>query len=323
MLRPVAPLTFAFALLTTLGSGTLGCGARSSLVEGTTGEEAGIYVADSQFTASGPGRIVRFSDMNGKGWTAATLSYDDALISPCGPAIGSNGAIYFADVAGARIFSMKDMTGADLTAFGPTGPDAGAFNTVTGLALDGDDRILVVSSGADRIVRLDDMTGAGLVEFGTSGAGQGQLSAPRGIAISSSGKILISDFGNHRLVQIDDMTGAGWAEWPVPGYLDEASSPYGVAYDAADRIYAIDFASPTIHRIDSIAGDNHFSYTDPALSQSSHVAIGPDGRIYITILNIGHGIARMDDWSGTGLVVYGGEGNGAGQFENPCGIVVK
>lgn len=295
------------------------CGARSELVDSTDKLESGIFVADTQYFTGAPARLVRFTDMKGTGWQQLELPELSSGI--CAPALDSEGHIYLADASSMRVLRVDGMSGANVTSFGSYGEGEGQFSGPAGVAIDAQDRIYVVDKPANRIIRVDDMSGSGWVTLSVP-SGKTPLASPWGLAISSKGQILIGDSKNHRLVQVDDMSGAGWQEWAMPGQAGQDAYPAGVAYDSQDRIYAVDFNGYVVHRIDGIEGDGHEVSTTPdGLVQASHVAVGPDGRIYVSLLNAGSALVAMDDLTGAGMQIFTGKGDPP--FGNPCGVAVR
>jgi hypothetical protein len=84
--------------------------------------------------------------------------------------------------------------------------------------------------------------------------------------------------------------------------------------------------SPTtsiLYRIDSIRGDGLVTFSQANLFQMSHVFVHASGRIYMTMLNGTSIVTGMDDMTGAGLQTLGSDGDGPGQFGNPCGIVAR
>ena len=68
----------------------------------------------------------------------------------------------------------------------------------SGVAVDGDGRVVVADTGNDRIVRFD-AHGAAQASWGARGVGDGELVGPQGVAADGSGRILVTDEFNNRL----------------------------------------------------------------------------------------------------------------------------
>jgi hypothetical protein len=321
-----APLLLALPVSAALAA----CGGRSGPLDAAPPDSGSIspsapaprhiYVADSRFERTPPGRLVEFDDFTGAGWTTWTGGTTTPLGSSCGVALDAQGRIYVGN-SGA-LLRLDDISGAGLVSFG----QPGQFVNVIGVAVDGSGRIYILDELQNLLVRMDDMSGSGFTSLGTpsGGAGKGEFDHPSGVAISPSGKILVADLNNGRLVEMDDISGAGWTTWDMPTVQGQGpATPYGVAYDPARRIYAVDFDSSTLYRMDNIRGDGLVAFSHPPLVQMSHVFVHASGRIYLAMLNATSTVAVMDDMTGAGLQVLGTNGDGRGQFGNPCGIVAR
>lgn len=143
------------------------------------------------------------------------LPYADA--EPRGIAVAPDGALYVADSALHRIWSVTP-NGVVGDFWGDYGVEAGHFNTPWDLALGDGGSLYVADTWNHRIQRLDD-AGDPLLAWGRLAqvdagdpTGQGGFLGPRGVAAGADGRLYVADTGNHR-VQIFDAEGRFLSEF--------------------------------------------------------------------------------------------------------------
>ncbi|MEW6608782.1 MAG: 6-bladed beta-propeller [bacterium] len=136
-----------------------------------------------------------------------------------------------------------------LTAFMGNRWDEAGFHNPTGLVLDSEGNLYLVSFSSHRIVKLSP-TGLPLLELGGVGEGQGRFLNPFGIALDSEGNIYVTDFGNHR-VQKFDPKGNFLLSFGQPGQGDgEFLGPEGITVDQDGNIYVVDNGNARIEKFD-------------------------------------------------------------------------
>jgi len=122
-----------------------------------------------------------------------------------------------------------------LKSFGGYGANNGQFSNPSGVAVDGEGRIIVSDQSNNR-VQIFDKNETHLKSFGGSGANNGQFQNPYGVAVDGEGRIIVSDRNNHR-VQIFDKNGNHLKSFGGSGANNgQFSNPRGVAVDGEGRI---------------------------------------------------------------------------------------
>ena len=211
------------------------------------------------------------------------LATNAALNLPEVAIVDGTGNILIADTFNSRGRRVDATTGIITTVAGTgealvSGDGGPATSTPvafpSGVALDGNDNILILEAGTDRIRKVDVTTGiittlAGTSERGFSGDGgpatEATLSSPLvGLVSDGAGNILVADTFNNRIRRVDAMTGiittvAGSGE---PSFLGDGGpatkaallGPAGVVADAADNLYVADTVNSRVRRVDAVTG---------------------------------------------------------------------
>ena len=211
------------------------------------------------------------------------LATNAALNLPEVAIVDGSGNILIADTFNSRVRRVDATTGIITTVAGTgealvSGDGGPATSTPvafpSGVALDGNDNILILEAGTDRIRKVDVTTGiittlAGTSERGFSGDGgpatEATLSSPLvGLVSDGAGNILVADTFNNRIRRVDAMTGiittvAGSGE---PSFLGDGGpatkaallGPAGVVADAADNLYVADTVNSRVRRVDAVTG---------------------------------------------------------------------
>lgn len=117
-----------------------------------------------------------------------------------------------------------------------------------GVAVDSNQRALVVETGANR-VRILNSVGDGIALVGSAGSGNGQFQTPIGITVDSADRFYVADSGNDR-VQIFNAAGAFLGKFGTAGSAPgQFQDPWGIKYDpASDRIYVADSGNHRVQR---------------------------------------------------------------------------
>jgi len=157
---------------------------------------------------------------------------------------------------------------------------------------------------------------------GGRGTGKGQFDSPRGIAVDAKGNILIADTNNGRIEKFSP-TGTFLSTLATDrighGQLAE---PNGIAIDHAGNIYVAEVGSN--HRVQKLAPDGTFiaewKGPDVGFYGPRRIAIGSDDSIYV----VDQGRTRVVKFSPDGqvLTVWGGKGNGDGQFDDHTSVAL-
>ena len=194
------------------------------------------------------------------------------------------------------------------------GPAASAFlKAPAGLALDGQQRLLVADRLTRRIRRID--LASGLIETlaGTDGEGsdgdggprQARFVQPTALAVDEAGNVYVSDTGDHRVRRIDAASGtiSTVAGDGFPGHFGDGgaargarlSSPEGLALAGRAALIVADRGNHRVRRIDlhtgritTLAGSGRAGdagdsgpATAAQLRDPSGVAVAADGAVFI------------------------------------------
>ena len=159
---------------------------------------------------------------------------------PAGIALDSSGNIYCSEEFQNKIFVFNE-DGEEIGSWGEAGSGQGQLNSPSGLAVDGDDNLLVVDAKNNRIQKF---TTAG--EY-IATIGEGQLDSPWGIGLDSEGNIYVADWGNScaRKYSADGellLTFGG----PDLDNGADLNHPSSVAVDSEGDVYVADWGNKRI-----------------------------------------------------------------------------
>lgn len=176
-------------------------------------------------------------------------------LSPGGMAMDSNNNLIITDFGQGRVQKQNRNTGAFTT---------GAVSQAVDAAVDGNDRIFIVSSTHQVHVLDSDLNI--LESFGEQGSGDGQFSSPEGIAVIGN-FAYVSDTGNNRIVKLDITNagsgggGGGGGDPPaisisdVTGDEDQTPFNFDVTLSAASsQTVTVDYVSNIVIARDEVAG---------------------------------------------------------------------
>jgi len=234
-----------------------------------------------------------------------------ALNAPAGIATGANGNVYIADAANHRICLFNSIgllytiagTGAPGYAEG-TGTSA-AFNSPTGVAVDGAGNIYVADQNNNRIRKItpagevSTFAGTGEAGFSEGPGATAKFNAPSAIAVDAAGNVYVADAGNQRIRKItpDGLVrtlagngNPGYGEGP-PSFA-QFNNPVGIALDADGMIYVADANNYRIRKItpsgvtSTLAGNGTPGNLDgePGIATFNlpfGVAVDIDGTVYV------------------------------------------
>ena len=206
------------------------------------------------------------------------------------------------------------------------------------------DTILIVDTGNDRIRAVQPggsiTTIAGASHFGGDDgpALSALLNRPRSVAVTGDGGLVIADTQNHRIRQVTpDGTISTVAGNGKPGFSGEFQPatnarlefPDHVALDAAGNVYFADSLNRRVRRIGTdgsirtvagtgVEGDSGDGgpATDATFDRISGLAVGPDGRLYVSDAG-SHRIRRftphgsIEAFAGNGIFGFSGDGGPA------------
>lgn len=239
------------------------------------------------------------------------------LNQPMGIAVDAAGNVYFSDYLHVRKVdvtgTITSIAGTGLATFsGDGGPaSAAAVNYPWGIAVDASNNIYIADQLNCRVRKIDasgnmsTITGTGSCFIGGDGgpASSARVQYPIGVACDASGNIYIADNGNNRVRKINSSgiisTVAGSASFGFTGDGGPSTAaklyyPKAVATDAAGNVYISDWNNNRIREINTsgiintIIGNGTAGFFGDGgapllaeINQSTGVAIGPGGKIYI------------------------------------------
>ncbi len=170
----------------------------------------------------------------------------ETLPSPVMCTIDSSGVLYLTDEHANVVAKFDSVSGDAVGHWGVAGENPGQLNAPSGIALDADENVWVVSTLNHRVEQFT-RDGEHITGFGEYGSEPGQLSHPWGIAVDPiTQTLLVADWRNDRiqrfskageLLQVIGRSGDG------PG---EMNRPSGVAVDQQGDIYVTDRSN---HRV--------------------------------------------------------------------------
>jgi sugar lactone lactonase YvrE len=321
-----------------------------------------VYVADqtdSTIRKITPGGVVTIY-----AGTANTVGFTDGTTAarfnnPYGLAVDPSGNVYVADT-GNRIVRKITSDGTVSTIAGTakvsgtvngTGP-AASFETLVGIAADGNGNVYVSDEGIDQTIRKIASGGVVTTFAGRTGLqgyvdGPGNVAEfdqPWGVSVDSSGNLYVGDINNNEIRKI---TAGGVVSTLAgsPSYADGTGTAAlfgqtpGVATDSSGNVYVADEYNDVIRKItpagvtSTLAGSpGNGGYADGTGSSAQFyfpfgLCVDSGGNIYVcdggnTIRKVTQG-GVVTTIAGTGGVTGNANGTGAAaQFSQPVAITV-
>ena len=264
--------------------------------------------------------VSTFAGAGAPGFRDAASPTQAVFADPFGAAMAPDGTIYVSDAADNN--RIRKITPAGrVETFAGSGKEAfadgpglqAAFNTPSGLAIDGVGNLYVADTGNNRIRKISTdgvvstIAGDGTAGYADGPASQAEFDGPIGVAVDKTGNVFVADSYNDRLRLISPngqvITLAGSKG---PGYLDGPATtalfdtPCGVAVAADGSLIVADTGN---HRLRRITPEGNVStiqvvFLDPGSSQVSSVtglALTHDGFLYVTESDLGRVIQIAPD----------------------------
>ena len=193
----------------------------------------------------------------------------------------------------------------------------GSSDRPWGVAVNEHNEIAVTEVGNSR-VQIFSSDGTHLRFFGSEGDQEGEFKCPSGVAYLNNGNMVIADSGNNRL-QIFTERGDYLTQIGGEGNLDhQFSDPVGLSEDSGGNIIVADSDNKLI-KIFTPSGQFLRKFGEDFLVEPCH-CIQKDQ--YFIVSDSGDHSIKVFNTDGDFLFKFGNEGEGDGQFDNPCCLSV-
>ena len=201
--------------------------------------------------------------------------------------------------------------------FGEEGSSAGMFDIPWSVAVNERNEIAVTDSNNSR-VQIFSGDGTYLRSFGSEGDEDGELNKPSGIAYLNNGNIVVADTFNNRL-QTFSGQGEYLTQTGTEGNLDhQFNFPFGLSVDSDGNIIVADLSNKLV-KIFTPSGQFLRKFGDDLLVEPCH-CIQKDQ--YFIVSDSSDDSIKVFNADGDFLFKFGNEGEGDGQFNNPCCLSV-
>ena len=241
---------------------------------------------------------------------------------PWDVAINQRGKVVVTEWYG-HCVSVFSPSGEKLRSFGTRGSGQGQFAYPAGVAVDGDNNILV----ADYDNRIQKFTSDGqfLTAVGTRGNGLLQFSYPMGITVNSNNhKVYVADAGNHRVQVLNsDLTFSGTFGKKGSG-KGQFVGPVDVACDSTGNVYVADGGN---HRVQVFTAEGKFlrmfgrrGKGRGELECPHGVTVDYNDLVYVS--EQGNNCVSVFTCEGQFVTSFGRRGAGKGEFNLPTGTAV-
>lgn len=248
-------------------------------------------------------------------WTyGACGSGKKELQKPMGVAAAADGDIYIADMGNHRLVRLA-AEGKRVDAWGEAGEGPGQFTEVFDLAVTPAGDIAALDA-VKQVISVWSPEGDFIRQFGADLA----TYRPRGLGITPAGEYLIADTGGVRVLLVGP-EGQRLQQFGGPESELGPGQPTDAAYGPGDIIYVAEPISGTLWRVDAISGQmQRYSLPEANTIESPHLAVSPDGRVFVTDPEHGRVLVYSADMQP--LAQFGGKGTDPGLFSRPVGIAL-
>lgn len=269
---------------------------------------------------------------------AAQARFDD----PYGLVRTGDGTLYLADAGDNNRIRMVTPDGSVATVAGSKegfvdgSGLAAAFDTPSGLALDGDGNLYVADTGNHAIRKISrqgvvtTLAGDGLPGYRDGPGAQAQFDGPMGVAVSRRGRVFVADTYNDRIRVIEpDGTVGTLAGNGRPGLIDGAAgvarfdTPTALALDAQGLLWVADTRNRALRRVEPDGDVSTLALAPSTQGQSplarpAALAISHDGLFYVADQAMGmtFQIRRDGNW-----VVLSGDDQDQ-RLSRPAGLAI-
>ena len=246
----------------------------------------------------------------------------EGVWEPWGVAINQRGEVVVTERSGDCV-SVFSHSGEKHRSFGTHGSGQGHFRDPFGVAVDGEENILI----ADKNHHIQKFTAEGhfLAAVGTKGSGHLQFRCPTDIVFNTSNnKVYLMDYGNYRVQVLNsDLTFSSTFGKQGNG-KGQFRSPFGIACDSTGKVYVADTGN---HRIQVFTAEGKFlrmfgrhGQGRGELDKPTYIAVDTSGMVYVSE----DGSHRVSVFTSEGQFVtsFGRWGEGLGEFRSPRGLAV-
>jgi streptogramin lyase len=283
------------------------------------------------------------------GWPVAIGEVAGGFADPFGVVLDRAGNAYIADAGDHnQIRKIAPDGTVSVLAGGAEGFADGsgaqaAFNTPSGMAIDGQGNLLVADTANNAIRKVtpqgvvSTVAGDGSAGFADGPAAQARFNGPLGVALDKAGNVYVADTYNDRIrkIGIDGMvtTVAG----SVPGAQDGAAAlatfdtPVALVLDPRGGMYVADARLGAIRRIGADGQVSTLALSDPEaddplLRRPLSLALTHDGFLYVGDMARGRILqlsptGQLGGLTGIGIDIQIGDAQ-ATRFARPAGIAL-
>lgn len=252
--------------------------------------------------------------------------------APIAVDIDSQGQIWVLDAVTERV-QYCDYSG-NCEFFRNDAGNISSYFIPSDLAVDDQDRVLILERGTNRLLICDNQTASGCQVLGAGGAGLGQLNSPYGVALNSQGLIVIADTDNRRLQQCDyNGNCAAFGVFALdPGVVAGPGvwySPFSVGTGSDGSIIVGEVASPpggppTTGWVHTCNIQGQCSHRWGGFGTGAQNTTGPrgldvDDRGNVLVADTGNSRIKACNYEGQCLN-FGSRGTGDMQFFQPSGL---
>ena len=244
------------------------------------------------------------------------------LKSPYGVTLNQAGEMIVAEV-NAGIVSIFSPTGHKLRTLDTRGTAVGEMKRPRGVAVDGDENILVVDRGNHRLLKCS-RGGDVIAAVGSHGDGPEQFN---GVCVSSvNGKVYVAYHGAHCVhIFNSDLTFS--SKFGSKGRGNgQFYSPYDVASDCSGCVYVADFVNDRVQVFTPDGGYlrqfGKYGSGNREFNRPISICVDSDDLVYVTEDIINKNRVSVFTCEGVFLKSFGSSGSGPGQFMYPYGIAV-
>ena len=225
---------------------------------------------------------------------AARLGEKSHLQSPRGLAVDASGNVFVTDTGNFRVVKFE-ASGREVAVIGRKGSGPGEFESAWLPGVDGKGQLYVLDPRRGH-VKVYGSDGKYLRKIG-EGAG---FYSPAGLAVAKDGTVAVADTGGNRVVVFGpdgQMRGEPITSTPQGKLIQ----PTDAAFDAKGNLYVVQPTGPngkgTLYRFDP-DGKSQAAWVItavPSTTDTPRLAVGPDGRVYLSDIEQGRLIAYDPD----------------------------